>query len=192
MTRKVRRPAPAIRMAAAWFPVDQWPEARRRWSDLRDPALHSDHGAYSRIVEKRLWSIASGLPLWVAPLTTDGLEAYAREHRIDPNTAAARSQYAAELLRIGRAAPRHADRGCRLPGPGQRSRRSRRHCVRRAQPASPVRLHGPPNRGRHDDRHRWRVSRQPDARIDLRRLPAQEERAVLPNPGPAPRPSGAG
>jgi uncharacterized protein YecA (UPF0149 family) len=57
------------------------------------------------LIEKRLWSIASGLPLWVAPLTADGLEAYAREQGIDPNTSAARSQYAAELLRIGRAIP---------------------------------------------------------------------------------------
>ena len=92
-------------MAAAWFPADQWSEARRRWSDLRDPDLPADHAAYCRVMDGRFRAVALGQPLWVTPLTAEGLEAHAREHGSDPNTPEARSHYAAVLLQQGEAIP---------------------------------------------------------------------------------------
>lgn len=43
-------PTPAMPLALAWFPAEQWPLALQRWPDLTD-YLPADHAAYSRRIE---------------------------------------------------------------------------------------------------------------------------------------------
>lgn len=88
-------------LALAWFPSDEWAAARTRWPDLAD--LPEDHTAYSRYIESRAKAVAkhaTGHPLHIAPLTVDDMITTMGERA---GTAAARSEWAAQLLEQGRA-----------------------------------------------------------------------------------------
>lgn len=66
-----------MKLAFAWFPSDEWPEAIERWPDLLDD-LPADHREYSHAMEARIkrvsWHV-HGHPLHVAPMTVDEPEA---------------------------------------------------------------------------------------------------------------------
>jgi hypothetical protein len=91
-------------MSIAWFPAGEWPEARRRWTDLQEQELPEDHAAYSKVIESSIRRLSRdvGRNLLVAPIMVDALEGYSRLHGLDPNTAEARAQFAAELTRLVR------------------------------------------------------------------------------------------
>jgi SEC-C motif len=90
-------------MSFAWFPAGEWTEARRRWTDLQEQELPEDHAAYSKVIESRIRGLSRdfGRNLMIAPMTVDALEGYSRHRGLDPNTAEARAQFAAELTRLG-------------------------------------------------------------------------------------------
>lgn len=94
-----------VALAIGWFPADQWPDAVDRWPHLLDD-LPADHGDYSRATEARIKRIARhvhGNRLHVAPMTVEGLVAYAEDHGNGPGTGEVRSAYAATLLGQGHA-----------------------------------------------------------------------------------------
>lgn len=100
-----RRLPQAIPLSFAWFPAAQWPVAVGRWPDLLDE-LPAEHLDYSHALEARIKRIALAIPghrYHVSPLTVDGLIAYCAECGEDPGSGGARSSYAAEILRTGRA-----------------------------------------------------------------------------------------
>jgi tetratricopeptide (TPR) repeat protein len=100
-TRRVEhagRPAP---LALAWFPPDEWAAARERWPDLAD--LPEDHTTYSHRIESHAKAIAKHLPgrgIHIAPLHVEDLITVAGERA---DTAAARSERAAQVLQRGSA-----------------------------------------------------------------------------------------
>ena len=92
-----------VSLATGWFPAEQWAEACHRWPDLLDDRF-AEHRAYTQATEaqiKRIARHAAGHRLHVAAMTVDGLEAHAEESVNDPGSGAARSHYAATLLRTG-------------------------------------------------------------------------------------------
>jgi tetratricopeptide (TPR) repeat protein len=101
---RIGRPAA---VALAWFSRPDWAEATATWPSLLDD-LPADHDAYSQRIEARLKRLARtlvGHPIRVAPLTVDGLMAFAVAHDEDPGSGAARAAYAAEVDRLGSARP---------------------------------------------------------------------------------------
>jgi len=91
--------------AVAWFPPDQHAIALERWPDLAEDL--TDAARYARRIEEQLRTLhaALGHRPTVAPLIVDGFLAWATEEGYDPAGADARSTYAAELNRTGRAIP---------------------------------------------------------------------------------------
>lgn len=91
--------------AIAWFPRDQSEAALERWPDLADDL--EDPDAYCRAIEARLREMhaATGRVPSVAPLNVEALLEFASEKDSDPNTGAARSQFAAVLASRGETVP---------------------------------------------------------------------------------------
>ncbi len=87
--------------AFAWFPKDQWGEARARFQLTAMPV---DHAAYSRVIEGRIRETSQSIkqPLSVAPLNVDELLEYARSHDMNPNSDKVRPALAAEMARTGK------------------------------------------------------------------------------------------
>ena len=104
-----RAPAPGppgsgpIAWALAWFPPDQHAAALERWPDLADDL--TDPVRYSRRIEEQLRRLhaALGHRPAVAPLVVDDYLAWVAGEGYDPAGRDARSVYAAELNRTGRA-----------------------------------------------------------------------------------------
>jgi tetratricopeptide (TPR) repeat protein len=92
-----------IAWAVAWFPPDQHAAALERWPDLAEDLF--DPARYARHIEEQLRTLhaALGHRPAVAPLVVDDFLAWAAEAGYDPAGADARSTYAAELNRTGRA-----------------------------------------------------------------------------------------
>ena len=94
-----------ISWAVAWFPPDEQSSALEYWPDLAEDL--TDPARYARHIEEQLRRLHAGLghrPA-VAPLVVDALLAWAAEEGYDPAGGDARSIYAAELNRAGRAIP---------------------------------------------------------------------------------------
>ncbi len=89
--------------AIAWFPPDQRAAALERWPTLADD--FADPVAYSRRLEGHLRSLlqATGERPRLAAIEADELVAWSAAQGHDPDSAEARSQFAAELARTGRA-----------------------------------------------------------------------------------------
>ena len=92
-----------VAWAVAWFSPDQRAAAARRWPALAED--FDDPVAYARRIEDHLTSLrqATGQRPRVAALDVDELSAWSEEQGYDPDSGAARSQFAAELARTGRA-----------------------------------------------------------------------------------------
>lgn len=86
----------------AWFPPDQHAAALARWPDLEEDLADRD---YARRLEKKLREMraVSGRAPSVAPLDVEGLVAWAEDQGLDPGSGQARSGFAAEMSRTGRA-----------------------------------------------------------------------------------------
>lgn len=103
-------PRPLVRSrplawALAWFPPDQRRAALQRWPDLADD--FADPQAYAQRLEGHLRDLDRSLghrPA-VAPIDVTGFVSWAATEGYDPDSGEARSMYAAELLRTGRAIP---------------------------------------------------------------------------------------
>lgn len=94
-----------VAWAVAWFPPDQHASALERWPDLAEDL--ADQVGYSRRIEQQLRTLnaAVGQRPTVAPLVVDDFLTWTDEEGYDPAGADARSTYAAELNRTGRAIP---------------------------------------------------------------------------------------
>lgn len=95
----------SLAWAVAWFPPDQQATALGHWPDLAEDL--TDPARYARHIEEHLRTLHSALgsrPA-VAPLVVDDFLAWAAEEGYDPAGGEARSMYAAELTRTGRAIP---------------------------------------------------------------------------------------
>jgi tetratricopeptide (TPR) repeat protein len=92
-----------IAWALAWFPPDQHAAALERWPDLADDL--TDPVCYSRRIEEQLRRLhaALGQRPAVAPLIVGDFLAWAAGEGYEPAGGDARSTYAAELHRTGRA-----------------------------------------------------------------------------------------
>ena len=94
-----------VAWALAWFPADQRAPALERWPELAEDL--TDPGRYARRIEEQLRRLHAALrhrPA-IAPLVVDDFLAWAAEEGYDPAGGDARSIYAAELQRTGRAIP---------------------------------------------------------------------------------------
>lgn len=100
-------PRPLIReqvaWTLAWFPPDQQAAALARW-----PTLAEDLGnpiAYARRLEGHLRELhlGTGRRPSIAPLDVEELTAWAASQGLDPDSRTARSRYAADIARAGRA-----------------------------------------------------------------------------------------
>lgn len=91
--------------AIAWFPREQSGAALERWPDLTEDL--EDPDAYCRAIEARLREMqaATGRAPSIAPLNVGALLEFASEQGLDPNTGAARSQFAAVLGSRGETVP---------------------------------------------------------------------------------------
>jgi hypothetical protein len=88
-------------LALAWFPSEEWVNARERWPELAE--LPADHAAYSQRIEARMKWLAKRMPghmITVSPLAIDELVAAEGERA---GTGEARSEQAARILEEGRA-----------------------------------------------------------------------------------------
>jgi hypothetical protein len=94
-----------LEWALAWFPPDQREAALERWPTLADD--FADPAAYSRRLEGHLQTLLqqTGHRPSVAAIDVDELVAWAETQRLDPDSGEARSQFATELSRHGRALP---------------------------------------------------------------------------------------
>lgn len=88
--------------AFAWFPEDQWAEARARFRLTTMPAGHVE---YCGVIEGHIreTSKSSATPLSVAPLQVEEILEYARSHDMEPDSDEIRPALAAEKARTGRA-----------------------------------------------------------------------------------------
>jgi tetratricopeptide (TPR) repeat protein len=95
----------ATHYSVAWFPRDQLEAALARWPSLADDL--NDPDSYCRTIEARLRDVRSetGRQPSVAPLRVERLVEFAEENGLDPDSGAARSQYAAMLGRHGETVP---------------------------------------------------------------------------------------
>jgi tetratricopeptide (TPR) repeat protein len=89
--------------ALAWFPPDQRAAALERWPTLADD--FADPAGYARRLEGNLRSLqqATGERPRVAAIDVEDLVAWSAAEGYDPDSGEARSQFAAELARTGRA-----------------------------------------------------------------------------------------
>jgi hypothetical protein len=92
-----------VAWALAWFPPNQRAAALERWPTLADD--FADPVAYSRRLEGHLRSLrqATGERPRLAPIDVEELVAWAAAEGLDPDSGEARSQFAGELARTGRA-----------------------------------------------------------------------------------------
>lgn len=93
-----------VAISLAWFPAEEWAEARRRWPELGEE-MPEDHTEYSNRIEARLKQYAPlfpGISPSVAPLTVAELITSEGDQA---GTAEARSGLAAEVARTGRDLP---------------------------------------------------------------------------------------
>jgi SEC-C motif len=92
-----------IAWAVAWFPPDQRETALAHWPDLAEDLTDSDE--YSAHVEAQLRRLhnALGQRPAVAPIVVDEFNRWAAKEGYDAGSGEARSVYAAELTRTGRA-----------------------------------------------------------------------------------------
>ncbi|MFP3883602.1 MAG: SEC-C metal-binding domain-containing protein [Actinomycetota bacterium] len=91
-----------VAVSLAWFPADEWAEARGRWPELRED-LPEDHTEYSHRLEAQLKRYAPLFPgdaPTVSPLTVEELISTEGDRAGTPE---ARSRLAAEVARTGRA-----------------------------------------------------------------------------------------
>lgn len=93
-----------VQVSLAWFPQEEWDEARTRWPDLADynPA---DHREYCHTMEGRAKLLARrlGQDPSISPIHVDELETFAAERLLPADSGEARSGLAAEVARTGRA-----------------------------------------------------------------------------------------
>lgn len=91
-------------MAIAWFPADEWPEARTRLSLTDMPRSHAE---YSREIETILREHAAHTVghLAVAPIALADLETLAMSRGIHPTSDHARALLAAEMHALGDTIP---------------------------------------------------------------------------------------
>jgi tetratricopeptide (TPR) repeat protein len=103
-----------IAWALAWFPPDQRSAALEHWPDLADDLAEPDLYAAGIEGSLRNLHVALGHRPAVAPIVVDDFLAWAAEEGYDPATGEARSTYAAELHRTGRASswPPGRNDGC--------------------------------------------------------------------------------
>jgi hypothetical protein len=94
-----------VAWAVAWFPPDQRSACLELWPDLAEDL--ADPQRYRRHIEEQLRTLDSALGQrpTVAPVIVDDYLAWAAEEGYDPAGGDARSAYAAELNRTGRAIP---------------------------------------------------------------------------------------
>lgn len=87
----------------AWFAPDQHADALARWPSLGEDL--ADPTAYNRRMEDHLRRLhrETGRRPSIAPLDVDELADWASRAGLDPDTGSARSRFAAELARSGRA-----------------------------------------------------------------------------------------
>lgn len=91
-----------VALSLAWFPPDEWAEARQRWPELREN-MPEDHTEYSHHIEAQLKRYAPLFPgdsPSVSPLTVEELVSTEGDRA---GTGEARSRLAAELARTDRA-----------------------------------------------------------------------------------------
>jgi tetratricopeptide (TPR) repeat protein len=89
--------------AVAWFPPERRASALARWPSLADD--FADPRAYARRIENHLREIhrTTGQRPQIAPIDPEVLTDWAATKDYDADSGAARSQFAAELARTGRA-----------------------------------------------------------------------------------------
>ena len=94
-----------VACALAWFPPDQRQDAVELWPDLADD--FEDPRAYARVLEGQLRDLdrALGCRPALAPIDVVELIAWAAAEGYEPGSGQARSIYAAQLHRSGRAIP---------------------------------------------------------------------------------------
>jgi hypothetical protein len=83
----------------AYWPASEWDAMAARWPQLV-PEYGDDHGTHRRNVDDMLQAHSDGgadIRLAVAPLTVDGLLAYAAETESDPTASETRAAYAQRL-----------------------------------------------------------------------------------------------
>jgi tetratricopeptide (TPR) repeat protein len=118
-----------VAWALAWFPPDQRAAALEHWPDLADDLADPDRYAVRIETQLRRLHAAFGQRPAVAPIVVDELIEWAAEEGYDPDSGEARSVYAAEIKRTGRAIPWPPSRNdpcwCR-------SGRKYKRCCRRA------------------------------------------------------------
>jgi hypothetical protein len=92
-----------IAWTLAWFPPTQRAAAIERWPSLAADFDHPD--GYSRRIEDQLHRLRSALGQRpsVAPIVVEALVEWAATEGHDPDSAAARSEYAATLATTGAA-----------------------------------------------------------------------------------------
>jgi hypothetical protein len=92
-----------IACALAWFPPDQRATAVQHWSELAED--FANPARYAERIEAQLRDLhaALGNRPAVAPLIVDDFLAWAADEGYDPSSGEARSVYAAEVHRTGRA-----------------------------------------------------------------------------------------
>jgi hypothetical protein len=99
------RPLPPgpVAWTVAWFPPGEHAAAVQRWPTLRDDL--ADPQAYARRIEQNLRELreTTGRAPSVAPLEAAEVATWAEQQGLEPDTGAARSRFAAELARTGRA-----------------------------------------------------------------------------------------
>jgi hypothetical protein len=93
-----------LAMAVGWFPAGEYDAARHRWGDLRELWEQIPHPEYCRRMEATFRGWASrGLRPKLVPLRLAEYLRWCERRREDPSEA--RAGYAADMLRLNRAAP---------------------------------------------------------------------------------------
>jgi tetratricopeptide (TPR) repeat protein len=94
-----------IAWAVAWFPPNQREAALEHWPDLAEDLADPDRYAVHIETQLRNLHTALGYRPAVAPIVVDEFSGWAAEEGYDAGSGEARSVYAAEINRTGRAIP---------------------------------------------------------------------------------------